>query len=83
MVDCEASAAPDAVRIAAIRHHLRKPPANPELALGFSQEQQTSIGQLVTTLKINCELLAFRICSPSPVCMLPSHASSNMNATAR
>jgi hypothetical protein len=49
---------PDAVRIAAIRHRFRKPPAHPELALGFSQQQQTSIGRLVTTLKINCELLA-------------------------
>jgi hypothetical protein len=57
MVDCEASAAPDAVRIAAIPHHLRKPPANPELALGFSQEQQTSIGQLVTTSKSTVSFL--------------------------
>jgi hypothetical protein len=38
---------PDAVRIAAIRHRLRKPPAHPELALGFSQQQQASIGRLV------------------------------------
>jgi len=49
---------PDPVRIAAIRHRFRKPPAHPELALGFSQQQQTSIGRLVATLKINCELLA-------------------------
>jgi len=41
-----------------IRHRIRKPPAHPELALGFSQQQQTSIGRLVATLKINCELLA-------------------------
>jgi ABC-type uncharacterized transport system substrate-binding protein len=30
---------PDAVRIAAIRHRLAKPPAHPELAFGFSQQQ--------------------------------------------
>ena len=48
----------NAIGIAVIRHRFRKPPAHPELALGFSQQQQTSIGRLVTTLKINCELLA-------------------------
>jgi hypothetical protein len=47
----------EAVRIAAIRHCFRKPPAHPEFALRFSQQQQTSIGRLVATLEINCELL--------------------------
>ena len=46
------------LRIAPIRHRFRKPPTHPELALGFSQQQQTSIGRLVATVKINCELLA-------------------------
>jgi hypothetical protein len=48
---------PGAVRIAVIWHGLRKPPANPELALRLPQ-QQASIGRLVAALKIRCEFLA-------------------------
>jgi len=49
---------PDAVRIAAIRHRFRKPPAHPELALRLSQQQQTAIRRLIAAVKINCEFLA-------------------------
>jgi hypothetical protein len=48
----------DAVRIAAIRHRVRKPPAHTERALRFSQQQQATIGGLVAAIKINCEFLA-------------------------
>lgn len=37
---------------------LRKPPANPKLALRPSQQQQTAIRGLIAAVKINCELLA-------------------------
>ena len=49
---------PDAVRIAAIRHRFRKPPAHPELALRLPQQQQAAIGGLVAAVKIDCEFLA-------------------------
>ncbi len=49
---------PDAVRIAAIRHRFRKPPAHSELALCLSQQQQTGIRRLVAAFKIYCEFLA-------------------------
>jgi hypothetical protein len=34
---------PDAIRIAAIRHRVGKPPAHPELALRMPQQQQTAV----------------------------------------
>jgi hypothetical protein len=49
---------PDAARIAAIRHRIRKPPAHPEFALRLPQKQQTGIRGLVAALKIRCEFLA-------------------------
>jgi hypothetical protein len=48
----------DAVRIAAIRHRLRQPPANAKSALGCAQQQKTAIGGLVATFEIDCEFLA-------------------------
>jgi hypothetical protein len=42
---------PDAVRIAAIWHRFRKPPAYPKLALRFPKQQQASIGRLVAAPK--------------------------------
>jgi hypothetical protein len=49
---------PDAIRIAAIRHRIGKPPAHAELALRLSQQQQARIGRLVAAIKIDCEFLA-------------------------
>jgi len=48
----------DAIRIAAIRHRRRKLPAHTKLALRLSQQQQTGIGGLRATVKIDCEFLA-------------------------
>jgi hypothetical protein len=48
----------DAIRIAAIRHRLRKPPAHTKLALRLPQQQQTGIGRLGAAIKIDCEFLA-------------------------
>jgi hypothetical protein len=48
----------DAVRVAAIRHRIREPPAYPDLALSLSQQQQASIRGLVAAAKIYCEFLA-------------------------
>jgi len=47
----------DAVRIAAIRHRRRKPPAHTELAVRLPQQQQTGIGGLVAAVEIHCEFL--------------------------
>jgi hypothetical protein len=48
----------DAVRIPAIRHRRRKPPAHTKLALRLAQQQQTGIGRLGAAVKIYCEFLA-------------------------
>jgi hypothetical protein len=48
----------DAIRIAAIRHRRRKPPAHTKLALCLAQQQQTGIGRLGAAVKIYCEFLA-------------------------
>jgi len=48
----------DAVRIAAIRHHRRKPPAHTNLALRRAQKQQAAIGGLGAAVEIYCEFLA-------------------------
>jgi len=48
----------DAVRITAIRHRGRKPPAYAELALSLPQQQQAGVGGLVAAGKIHCEFLA-------------------------
>ena len=49
---------PDAVRIAAIRHRIGKPPAHTELALRLPQQQQAAVRRLVAAVKIHCEFLA-------------------------
>ncbi len=48
----------DTIRIAAIRHRRRKPPAHTKLALGLPQQQQAGIGGLRAAVKIHCEFLA-------------------------
>ena len=47
----------DVASIAAIRHHIGKPPANAELALRLWQQQQAAIRRLVAAAKIYCEFL--------------------------
>jgi hypothetical protein len=48
----------NAVRIAAIRHRRRKPPAHTKLALRLAQQQQAGIGGLGAAVEIYCEFLA-------------------------
>ncbi len=48
----------DAVRVAAIRHRRRKPPAYTKLALRRAQQQQTGIARLGAAVEIYCEFLA-------------------------
>ena len=48
----------DAIRIAPIRHGVRKPPAHTERALLFPQQKQAAVGGLGTAVKINCDFLA-------------------------
>jgi hypothetical protein len=47
----------DAIRIAPIRHGVRKQPAYTERALRLSQQQNATIGGLVAAVEINCEFL--------------------------
>jgi hypothetical protein len=48
---------PNAVRIAAIRHRFRKPPAHPELALRLPQQQLAGVGRLIAAIEINFKFL--------------------------
>jgi hypothetical protein len=48
----------DAIRIAPIRHGVRKPPAHTERALLFPQQKQA--GGLGTAVKINCDFFCGR-----------------------
>jgi hypothetical protein len=67
----------------ACRHRVRKLPGHTERALRLSQQQQATIGGLITAVKINCEFLAadgWKVegkHKPLLRRMLPTHSSTH------
>jgi len=49
---------PDPALVAPIGHGVGEPPAHADPPLRLAQQEQTTVGRLIATLEINCELLA-------------------------